>query len=258
MTLPPPRARRVSILALCLAGAAVGGCQQDKGLGDDTDDTSEACRSLLVYSTEDSTSGDSYAGVFSKLVTMPELDGWSVEVAERGTAGRLTAAMLEGRGQLWFMGTDRDFDTPPDADEVSAVTAFVGGGGGLLVAADHTDTLYSYSEDVNDIAAPYGVQYSGLFDEATDTAPIAPGAPQGPLVVGVETVPGFSTVGKLEVTDSGVEVAFTLRDSTAVAWRDDEARVVFDRSWLGWSNAHIDEYDQPALLANVLAFLDPC
>lgn len=235
----------------------------DSGQADTASDTADTgpsadtgALSILVYSTEDEAGAGSYAGIFDGLETDPQLSAWTVEVYERGSEGRLTAAMLEGRSQLWLLGTDRSFGSDLTSAEIEAVLTFVSAGGGLLIVAEHTDSLYSYTEDVNGVAEPLGLRFHDSYREGADgdLLEVEDGVPA--ITVGVSEVPGFASVAELSPTDSAVEVAFSLDGTPAMAWRTDRKRVVFDRSWGGWRDLFRDDGDQSVLVLNVATWLE--
>lgn len=218
----------------------------------------EGCRSILLYSTEGQSGRDNYLGIFTLLPAALQAEGFDFEVVERATGGDLTPEMLEGRSQLWIMGTDRDFDTTPTQGEVDAAIEFVGAGGGLLLTTDHTDTVYSYTEDVNAFAEAFGVTFSGIHNESSGVSERAPESLTGPLGAGISTLPAFVSVSYLTRLDLAVQIAFELDGAPAVAWRDDGPRVVFDRTWLGWADYHLEKYDQATLVSNVAELLETC
>jgi hypothetical protein len=198
------------------------------------------------------------SGAFSELEMAPELVDWEVVLVERATGGDLSAEMLDGASQLWLMGTDRDFDTILGTAEADAAEAFAAGGGGVFITSDHTDSNYTYSEDVNPLAERFGLTFSGSRNEASSVSERTPESPAEVLMAGVSTLPGFATVGVLNLEDAAVQVAFNFDDYPTVAYRDDGPRVVFDRTWLGWSYWQIDMYDQRLFIQNVAKFLEPC
>lgn len=216
------------------------------------------CGRILVYSTEGVSTGEDYLDSFSALAGWLEPYGWEVTVRERAIDGDLTWDALEGVGQLWVFGTDRRFDTPLTDAEFAAAISFADGGGGLLVAADHSDANFSYNEDVNDLSGHFGLRFDGSYYESTDVMSLPLFAPAGPLVDGVTTLPGFASVANLQILDPAVTVAFELGGHEAVAWRDDTVRVVFDRSWIGYADWQIEKFDQLVFINNVANFLDPC
>jgi len=230
------------------------------GAADDEGDTGlpAECGHILVYSTEARSDRDNYLGIFDGLPDDPAFSGWDIEIAERATAGPLSDAMLDDRTQLWLMGTDRDEDTPLEDEEVERIVAFVKAGGGLLVGAEHSDTLYSYTEDVNDVAEAFGVRFDGKRDEGAAGSAAAPEDPDASLMAGVATVPIFQTVPLLTLLDGAVRPAFRLQGLVTVAFRDDATRVVFDRSWGGWRDYSRGVGDQETLVAHVASFLDGC
>jgi hypothetical protein len=226
----------------------------------DTDDTGTpaprtACDSILVFSTE---AGTASRGLFDGLESEPALASWDVDVYERAAVGDLTDTMLTNRSQLWLFGTDAGFGTTLSLAEVVAIRDFVNGGGGLLVAAGETDDTTSYSDDVSLIAEPYGVKFDGTYREGADGTVGRVAGADPVLFAGVTELPVFASVAELERTDPAVETAGNLGGGTSIAKRDDGVRVVFDRSWRGWSDAYRTVGEQGVFVLNVATFLEPC
>lgn len=222
----------------------------------DTPPVRTDCHSILVYSTEADDSAGRNGGVFADLPDEPGLAAWDVDVRERADMGLLDEGMLEGRSQVWLMGTDADTRTTMDIDEVRALHDFVEAGGGLLVAGGPEGAERSYTEDVSGIAEPYGVELHDERSEGDDGAPVTPTSTTA-LLDGVGTLPGFSAVAELTLNDANVEVAAKTGGQAAIAWRQD-VHVVFDRSWAGWSDDWRAVGDQATYILNVATFLEPC
>ncbi|MDP2306008.1 MAG: hypothetical protein Q8P18_08270 [Pseudomonadota bacterium] len=225
----------------------------------DTEDTAPAvCGRILVYSTEGTSGAGRALGLFAGLTAEPTLAAWEVDVWERAEDGLLTEAVASGYSQLWIMATDKDFGTALDFTEVRVVRDFVDAGGGLLLAAGPTDGTDSYGDDVNLVAELYGVEFDGAASEGADGAPLTVRNADPVLLAGITELPGFTSVSELTVTDAAVQVAATIAGSTALAYRDDGQRIVFDRAFSGWGDTWRAEGDQAALVGNVAGFLEPC
>ena len=225
----------------------------DSDTDSDTDTDTEprtACAAILVYATG--------TGGFDGLAAEPALAGFDVDVRRRATAGALDAASLAPYSQLWVFGTDAALDNTFDFDEVRAIRDFVSGGGGLLLAGGYEDAAVSYADDVALLSELYGVTFEGERREADDGTPTRVTSADATLFVGVSEVPAFAAVATLTITDSAVRVAGELAGAPALAWRDDDARMVFDRATMGWSDAWRAEAGQAQLAANIAGFLEPC
>lgn len=221
----------------------------------DTDTTPPLeCGKILVYSTEGERSGNT--GIFDDIRSDPALAAYDVELVEQATDGALTEAMLAGKSQLWVLGTWADPGTTFELSQVSAIRDFVEAGYGLLLAGGGVDGGTDYTDDVNLLAQLWGVRYTDSYDEGEGALAIAGAA--GPLVSGVTEVPAFAATADLELEDAAVNVAFRLGGHDAVAWREGDARIVFDRSWQGYTDEARAVGDQAAYVANVAGFLEPC
>ncbi|MES2642811.1 MAG: hypothetical protein V4850_25230 [Myxococcota bacterium] len=224
----------------------------------DTEPPRTVCERILVYSTE-ATSGSGRAlGLFDGLAEEATLARWDVDVWERADEGALTEAGVSGYSQLWLLATDKDLGTALDFGEVRVVRDFVSAGGGLLLAAGPTDSSTSYADDVNLIAELYGVEFDGDAGEGADGAVLPVRDADPTLLAGITELPGFASVAEITISHAAVQVAASIGGATALAYRDDGQRIVFDRSFSGWGDAYRAMGDQAALVGNVAAFLEPC
>lgn len=224
----------------------------------DPEDTAEPspaeCARILVYSM-DATGRE--AGRFDGLPDEPGLARFDVHVRSRAADGPLTASILEDYSQLWLFATDRELGTSLDFDEVRAIRDFLSTNAGLLVAGEHDGTAESYADDVALVSELYGVAFEGSFREAADGAATRVTDVDAALLAGVTELPGFASVAELTITDTHVQIAGKIGGAAAFAYRDD-ARIVFDRSWEGWSDDWRDVGDQGALVGNVAEHLEWC
>jgi hypothetical protein len=223
----------------------------------DTDadtDTAEpvpaACARVLVYST--AASGPDR---FAALAAEPGLARFDVVVRDGGD-GPLTAALLADYSQLWLFGTDAELGSALDFDEVRAVRDFLATNAGLLVAAGPDGADESYADDVALVAELYGVAFEGAHREGADGT-ATPVTDAAPLLAGVSELPGFSAVPELATSDPAVRIGGQIGGKPAIAYRDD-ARVVFDRSHLGWTDDWRGVGDQGVLVGNVAEHLEAC
>lgn len=222
----------------------------------DTDadtDTAEpvpaACARILVYATA------SGPAPFAELGAEPGLARFDVVVRDGGD-GPLTAALLEDYSQLWLFGTDAELGSALDFDEVRAIRDFLATNAGLLVAAGPDGADESYADDVALVAELYGVTFEGSYREAADGVATRV-TDADPLLAGVSELPGFSAVAELGVGDAAVRIGGEVGGKPAIAYRDD-ARVVFDRSFLGWTDDWRGVGDQGVLVGNVAEHLEAC
>jgi hypothetical protein len=191
---------------------------------------------------------DELAGNYSDFADLVEAEGHSITELD-GTPGSLTAGVLAGYDVLMFFDSERDF-TPA---EVTAIQAWVAGGGKLFVAGDGTTVFASAS--FNFLLLPYGISFT-LPDLANIAANDLTVFAVDPLTTGLTSI-DMVVSSTLSVSGTGTKVLGSTAapgNRVGYAFGADGAVVALSDSDL-LINANLSPGDnEETLIKNLLAF----
>ena len=216
---------------------------------------------ILVYST--TSDGTPYDKTYfdTDLPMILENYGYSTTVTDRKSTPQITSSLLEQYDELWVFSSYLASVTQFSQSEIDTLLNFRNQGHGLLIMADHTDDLYDYSDDANQISVPLGVTYYGYSYPGENGESIEPDFVQHPLFTGVDSIACHESEAQMIVNNPAQVLATNNGDNVIAIVDDGLGRVVFDVSFPRMFNAGFAGFnwiligDTPQYVRNIADWL---
>ncbi|MBI5787838.1 MAG: permease [Candidatus Schekmanbacteria bacterium] len=120
----------------------------------------EVTKSVLVYNTYVDKGMDKNS--FTQNIRQALHNPYKVTVTDKATTPELTAGILKDYNQLWIINGGANAKGTFTEDDLEAINSFRDNGGNILLAAGPAKPDGDYTQDVNQLAAEFGVSFSGV------------------------------------------------------------------------------------------------